>query len=230
MAAPRARGEGWVQALMLVAFASPVLVVIGAFGTQMGLWDLAVGYDLLTMKIAWGLGFVGVAAALVAAALAVRNPKRLGVFAAIALIASVGSLGVFAWQKARIAGGVAEDVSTNPEDRPGFSASVQAARGPGGPVSHVGPEACAVAQPVMAQVGPIEAGLALKAAGFIPRGVGVGRSDGDHTGFWFGVTHDAVIRIRPGRTDIRVAARDARPHGGEACRLVGEISQALQAQ
>lgn len=230
MAAPRAKGEAWVKAAAVFAFAAPVLVMVGAFGSQMGLWSLSVGYDLLTMKIAWGLAFVAVAAALAATALAVRNPKRLGVFAAIALIASVGSLGVFAWQKARIAGGVAEDVSTNPEDRPGFSASVQAARGQGGPVSHQGPEACPAAQPVMAQVGPIEAGLALKAAGFIPRGVGVGRSDGDHTGFWFGVTHDAVIRIRPGRTDIRVAARDARPHGGEACRLAGEISEALRAE
>lgn len=230
MAAPRARGEAWVKAAAVFAFASPVLVVIGAFGSQMGLWSQGFGYDLLTMKIAWGLDFVGVVAALAAVALAVRSPKRLGVFAAVALIVSAGSLGVFAWQKARIASGVAEDVSTNPEDRPGFSASVQAARGQGGPVSHVGPEACAAARPVLSQVGPIEAGLALKAAGFIPRGVGVGRSDGDHTGFWFGVTHDAVIRIRPGRTDIRVAARDNRPHGGEACRLVGKISQALQAQ
>lgn len=230
MAAPRARSEAWVKAAAVFAFAAPVLVVIGAFGSQMGLWSLAVGYDLLTMRIAWGLAFVAVAAALAATALAVRNPKRLGVFAAIALIASVGSLGVFAWQKARLGGGVAEDVSTNLEDRPGFSQAVLAVRGQGGPLAHVGPEACPGAQPVMAQVGPIEAGLALKAAGFIPRGVGVGRSDGDHTGFWFGVTHDAVIRIRPGRTDIRVAARDARPHGGEACRLATKISQALRAQ
>lgn len=230
MAAPRARGEGWVKAAAVFAFAAPVLVMVGAFGSQMGLWSLSVGYDLLTMKIAWGLAFVTVAAALAAVVLASRNPRRLGVFAAIALIVSVGSLGVFAWRKAEIANGVAEDVSTNPGDRPGFSASVLAARGQGGPVSHIGPEACPAAQPVLAQVGPIEAGLALKAAGFIPRGVGVGRSDGDHTGFWFGVTHDAVIRIRPGRTDIRVAARDNRPHGGEACRLAGKISQALRAE
>lgn len=230
MAAPRARGEAWVKAAAVFAFASPVLVMVGAFGSQMGLWSLAVGYDLLAMKIAWGLGFVGVVAGLAAVVLAARNPKRLGVFAAIALVVSVGSLGVFTWQKARLAGGVAEDVSSNPDDRPGFSASVLAMRGQGGPVSHVGPEACPAAQPVMAQVGPIEAGRALKAAGFTPRGVGVGRSDGDHAGFWFGVTHDAVVRIRPGRTDIRVAARDARPHGGEACRLAGKISQALQAE
>lgn len=230
MVARRARGEGWVKAAAVFAFAAPVLVVIGAFGSQMGLWSLSVGYDLLTMKIAWWLAFVAVVAALAAVALAVRNPKRLGVFAAIALVVSVGSLGVFAWQKARLAGGVAEDVSSNPGDRPGFSDSVRAARGGDGPADYAGPEACPGAEPVLSQVGPIEAGLALKAAGFIPRGVGVGRSDGDHTGFWFGVTHDAVIRIRPGRTDIRVAARDDRPHGGEACRLATKISQALQAE
>ncbi|MGH6979122.1 MAG: hypothetical protein ACRED4_07505, partial [Brevundimonas sp.] len=122
MAAPRAKGEAWVKAAALFAFAAPVLVMVGAFGSQMGLWSLSVGYDLLTMKIAWGLAFVTVAAALAAVVLAVRSPHRLGVFAAVALIVSVGGLGVFALQKVRIAGGMAEDVSTNPGDRPGFSA------------------------------------------------------------------------------------------------------------
>ena len=54
--------------------------------------------------------------------------------------------------------------------------------------------------------------------------------EGVHEGAWFGFAHDAVVRIRPGRTDIRVAARDrTRPDGGAACRLAGKLADALEA-
>ena len=36
------------------------------------------------------------------------------------------------------------------------------------------------------------------------------------------------VRIRPGRTDIRVAARDSRPDGGATCRLMNRIVTALE--
>jgi len=80
----------------------------------------------------------------------------------------------------------------------------------------------------MRQIAPTAAIYALEQAGFTLRGAGVGRADGSRKGFWFGVDHDAVIRIRPGRTDIRVAARDHRPHGGEACRMATAISETLR--
>ena len=59
-------------------------------------------------------------------------------------------------------------------------------------------------------------------------GFGVGRADGTRQGFWFGFTYDATIRIRPGRTDVRVAAREGRPDGEEACRLTKLIISKLQ--
>lgn len=228
MARVRPRHEGLVQGLTLVALVSPVLLLIAAFGTSLGVWDASVGYDLLALQVAWALAFVGVGAALVVTFLARGDLRRLGIYAAVALVVSVGTLGAFAWQKARLAAGTSEDVSSDPVDRPGFSAAVQAARGEGGPTSAIGPEACPAAQPVMRQVAPQRAYEALQAAGFTARGAFVARADGDRTGFWFGFTHDAVVRIRPNRTDIRVTARDGRSHGGEACRLAGEISRALQ--
>jgi hypothetical protein len=78
------------------------------------------------------------------------------------------------------------------------------------------------------QIAPTAAIYALEQAGFTLRGAGVGRADGSREGFWFGFDHDAVIRIRPGRTDIRVAARDHRAHGGEACRMATAISEAMR--
>ncbi|MCC5611598.1 DUF1499 domain-containing protein [Nostoc sp. CHAB 5834] len=228
MARARPKHEGLAQGLTLVTLAAPFLLLIAAFGTSLGLWDASVGYDRLALQVAWWLAFVGVVAALAAAVLARRDLKRLGLYVIVALVVSVGTLGAIAWQKARLAEGLPEDVSTNPDDRPGFSEAVAAARGEGGPASAIGPEACPAAQPVMRQVAPQRAYEALQAAGFTARGAFAARADGDRTGFWFGFTHDAVVRIRPGRTDIRVAARDGRSHGGEACRLAGEISRALQ--
>lgn len=228
MARVRPKNEGLVQGLTLVTLAAPFLLLIAAFGTSLGFWDASVGYDLLALQVAWALAFVGVVAAVAAAVLARGDLKRLGLYVVAGLVISVGTLGAFTLQKARLADGLPEDVSTNPEDRPGFSDAVATARGEGGPMTAIGPEDCPAAQPVMRQVAPQRAYEALQAAGFTARGAFAARADGDRTGFWFGFTHDAVVRIRPGRTDIRVAARNGRSHGSEACRLAGEISRALQ--
>ena len=72
--------------------------------------------------------------------------------------------------------------------------------------------------------------MGYKLAGFDVLGSGVGRADGVRTGFWFGFQYDAVVRIRPGRTDVRVTAREDRPDGGEACRLAQAILAEIQAR
>ncbi|MCY1311757.1 hypothetical protein D9M70_621040 [compost metagenome] len=60
------------------------------------------------------------------------------------------------------------------------------------------------------------------------RGAAPFRADGSKEGFWFGLTYDAAIRIRPGRTDVRVAQREGVPVGDEACRLARAIMTGLQ--
>ncbi|HEX8471556.1 MAG TPA: DUF1499 domain-containing protein, partial [Brevundimonas sp.] len=67
------------------------------------------------------------------------------------------------------------------------------------------------------------AGYGLQSAGFDVRGLGVGRADGGWTSFWFDRTYDGVVRIRPGRTDVRVTARDLSHDRGQACRLARKI-------
>ena len=73
-----------------------------------------------------------------------------------------------------------------------------------------------------------EAAAALEAAGFTVRGAAPFRADGAREGFWFGLTYDAAIRIRPGRTDVRVAQREGVKVGDEACRLARAITSGLQ--
>lgn len=226
--ARRTPGAGRVQALALVTVAAPLLVLVAALGTRVGAWPVEIGYDLLAMRGGWFLAFLGAAAALGALVLSFGDFRKLGAPAVLAALVAGGTLGGFLWQKARIAAGPVENVSTDLTEVPGFGdlGDERSGRGPG---PAVGAETCPGALPVMRQIAPTAAIYALEQAGFTLRGAGVARADGSREGFWFGVDHDAVIRIRPGRTDIRVAARDHRPHGGEACRMATAISETLRA-
>ena len=226
--ARRTPGAGRVQTLTALSIAAPVLVLVAALGTRVGAWPVDIGYDLLTMQAGWWLAFAGAAAAIGALLLSFGNFRRLGPLAIAALLVAGATLGGFIWQKARLSAGPVENVSTDLAEVPGFG-DLGDERGGQGPSPAVGAEACPGALPVMRQIAPTAAIYALEQAGFTLRGAGVARADGSQEGFWFGVDHDAVIRIRPGRTDIRVAARDHRPHGGEACRMATAISETLRA-
>lgn len=226
--ARRRPGGGRVQVLTALAAAAPVLVLVSALGTRLGTWPVEVGYDLLTMQLGWWLAVAGAVAALGALALSFGDFRRLGGLAVAAVLVAGATVGGFIWQKARISAGPVENVSTDLIEVPGFG-DLGDERGGQGPGPAVDAEACPGALPVMRQVAPTAAIFALEQAGFTLRGAGVARADGSQEGFWFGVDHDAVIRIRPGRTDIRVAARDHRGHGGEACRMATAISETLRA-
>jgi len=214
--------------LAALAVVAPLLVLAAALGTRIGAWPVEIGYDLLTLQAGWYLSFLGAAAALAALVLSFGNFRKLGALAVLAVFVAGTTLGGFVWQKARIAAGPVENVSTDLAEVPGFG-DLGEERSGQGPGPAVGAEACPGALPVMRQIAPTTAIYALEQAGFTLRGAGVARADGSREGFWFGVDHDAVIRIRPGRTDIRVAARDHRPHGGEACRMATAISETLRA-
>lgn len=225
--AGRRGGGGGGLGLMAVVVAGPLLIFIAALGTRTGVWSYAVGHDLLAMRIGLGLAALGglAAVAVLIATLRRRAPPWI---AAVAIAVSATTLGGYAWQANLARAGTPDDISTDLTEIPGFG-DLDARRAGSGPVASGGPEACPGAVPAMTQVAPASAVWALQEAGFSLRGrVNVGRAAGSHRGFWFGTVHDAVIRIRPGRTDVRVAARDGRRHGGEACRLATRISIALR--
>lgn len=213
--------------LLALSLAAPLLVLVAALGTRTGALSLETGYDLLTMRVGWWLAVGGAVAAVGAFILALRNFRRSGLLALAAVLVSGATLGAYVWHNARQADAPPEDISTDLTEIPGFGELNDQRRGPGPGVT-AGVEVCPGALPVMTQIAPASAAWALQQSGFAIRGAGVARAAGSREGFWFGVDHDAVIRIRPGRTDIRVAARDDRSHGGEACRLASRISEALR--
>lgn len=222
-----ARGGTGVQALAALVLAAPLLVFVAALGTRTGQWSYETGHDLLATRVGMVVAAVGVLAALALLVMAVRR-RAAWLIALAAVAVSAATVGGLAWQTSRIASGPPDDISTDTTEVPGFGA-LDARRGAGGPDRAGGVEACPGARPAMTQVAPQSAAWALQEAGFsLQGGVSVGRAAGSHQGFWFGTMHDAVVRIRPGRTDIRVAARDGRPHGGEACRLATRLSEKLR--
>jgi len=223
----RGGGEAGGLGLMAVVVAGPLLAFVAALGTRTGLWSYAVGHDLLAMRVGLGLAALGGLAA-VALLIAAFRRRASPWMAAAAIAVSAATLGVYAWQADRMRAGTPDDISTDTAEVPGFG-DLDVRRGGPGPVRTGGSEVCPGALPAMTQVAPVTAVWALQEAGFSSQGrVNVGRAAGSHRGFWFGTVHDAVIRIRPGRTDIRVAARDGRAHGGEACRLATRISTGLR--
>lgn len=226
------RPAGWIRLATLVALAAPVTVFVGAFGTLFGWWDIAVGYDLLTLTVGWALAWVGGAAALVAVVLALQDVRRLGWMAVVALLAAGPTLGLFLHHKARIAAPSAADVSTDVSDPPGLSRRQLDQRAQEGamPVGAPAPAgSCPGLEAAPTQVAVETADQALRDAGFTVGATGVFRAEGTRDGFWFGRGHDVVVRIRPGRTDVRVIAHDPRPDGGEACRLAKAVVQGLSA-
>lgn len=227
MARGRVKGQGAVRALLAFSLAAPLLVLAAALGTRSGGLSLETGYDLLTMRVGWWLAIAGALAALAAVVLALRDFRRSGLLAVATVLVGGGTLAGYIWHNGRMAAAPPEDISTDLAEIPGFGDLNDERRGRG-PRATAGVEACPGALPMMAQIAPGSAAWALQEAGFTIRGAGVARADGSRESFWFGFDHDAVIRIRPGRTDIRVAARDDRPHGGDACRMASRISEALR--
>ena len=212
--------------LTLAACLSPLLVLVAVFGTRFGLWSAGFGLEVLTLGAARILAFAGLAAALVAMLVAFKDLRRRGFYAAVSLVVAGAAVALFAVQGQRFAVPADNDVTTDPVEAPAFSRAVLAMRGGqgGGEASVACPDLVSVPR----QVAPETASAALQAAGFTVRGAAPFRADGSKEGFWFGLTYDAAIRIRPGRTDVRVAQREGVKVGDEACRLARAVTAGLQ--
>lgn len=215
--------------LTLAAFAAPILVLVAVFGTRFGLWSAEFGLGVLTLKIGRILAFSGLAAALVAVIIALKDMRRGGLYAAVSVVAGA-TVALFLVQERRFAVPADNDVTSDVAEAPAFSRAVLAMRGGQGTAGDGASVACPGLVSVPRQVAPETAAAALSAAGFTVRGAAPFRADGAQEGFWFGLTYDAAIRIRPGRTDVRVAQREGVKVGDEACRLARTVVMGLTPQ
>lgn len=213
---PRNDGENWVRAALALAVLAPLITFGAVLLTRNGIVSLEVGLDLLTVRVAQVVAWVALAFALVTLVLAAARFRRRAPVSALVAVVGAAIVGVFFMQSKAIAVAGPLDVSSDLAEPPAVP------RAPGRPV------VCEGVEPVMIQVAPEDATAALQAAGFRITESQLFRSRGVKDGFWFGMGHEAVVRIRPDRTDIRVVARYSHTDGGATCKLAAELIADLQ--
>jgi fatty-acyl-CoA synthase len=182
-----ARLRRWVLAAAVVcAVAAPLLVLLGAVGSKAGWFDIHVGFDWMSVRIAPTLAIVGAALGALAL-LAALVPPRGGVALALAAIA-LGSVvtGASAWWRASaVRSPPVHDTATDWTDPLMFSPKLMLDRGPntnpietaplvpysrftaalaGQPVAAVNAKTCPAATPIALTVPPDQAYARLTAA------------------------------------------------------------------
>ncbi|MCZ8086923.1 MAG: hypothetical protein O9257_06295 [Brevundimonas sp.] len=216
-----------------VAAAGPVLAFGLMAASQAGVMDRRVAFEVLVAT--WGvwLALIGVAAALLALVIALRGSRRAWLPASLAVVIALGSAAGFGWARHSYAEAGPLDVTTNPGDQPGYNRALLQRRSAAGGVEPAalpaGQGNCDLGGSIPTQVAPETAAAALRGAGFEVLGYSVARADGTRQDRAFGFGHDAVVRIRPGQTDVRVTARELWRDGGATCRLARKIVQGLTA-
>jgi hypothetical protein len=204
----------WVSiALMVLA---PLMVFAAVLLVGSGVVSLDFGLDVLTLRIALWTSFVALAVALGSFVLSLGQFRRLGAATLAVLLVCAGICGLFVWQARAIAVEGPSDVSTNLGDPPPIPGAT-------GPVA-----TCDGVAALPRQVALEAASYVLVEEGFAITDVQRFSVRGVKEGFWFGLDQQAVIRIRPGQTDVRVVALHKRPDGGATCRLAAALMAGLQ--
>lgn len=223
----RTSGLGPVPWLATLACLGPVAVFVAALGTRTGLWGLEVGFDLIALNLGRWMALVGLGAGALAMVLAAPAPRRRGPVAALALAIALVFAGGLYFQQQRFATAHPNDVTTSPAEPPGPSDELAEIRRSDGAGPLNASVACPGVEAIPRQLAPESASAALERAGLTVIGAAAFRAEGFREGFWFGFTHDVIVRIRPGRTDVRVIARDGRPQGDTACGLLRRVTTEL---
>ena len=215
--ARRGQGRGFAPVALAAALTPALLTLVASVLLRIGVLDWSTGFDGLVMTAGRYLGWAALAVALVGLLNALGDVRRRGVLACAAVVVAAASVGLHWRQSMAFRAGAPADVSSNPADPPGSATRVE----PAG--------TCAGVDPVSAQLTARQASDALLDAGFVITRSSVFQVEGVREGFWFGHRRLAAIRIRPGRTDIRVVAEHPTADGGGSCRLAAQLSRALQA-
>lgn len=216
MAYTRDRARSQALAALVVAFIAPVIVVLSAFAARLGLLPVDVAMDVFTMSIARLVAFAAPGAAVIALVMTRRHWRRTAKYGVAALVVSAVTLGLFQLQTRQMAVTTPLDVSTDRSEPPNLRLQTGL------------PDTCTGLLPIETQLLPEAAAWALQEQGFTITRAGLFEVAGSREAFWFGRRYDAVVRIRPGRTDLRLAAQGGRADGGAVCRQALALAGSLQ--
>lgn len=211
--------------LLLIVLAPPAVLAVSIYGTRSGVWDIQTGYGLLGLQVVPTLSWIAGVAALGIVAITIKARGLWPMALAGVLVAGM-MVGGSVYQL-RQSFPAPRDVTSNVQDPPAFVGRLAQERRAAKAVSHT-PVVCDGVAAIESQMAYQSVGWALDKAGVNVMGASPFRVDGWKDGSFYGVQHDVTVRIRPGRTDIRVAARDGLPLGDQACELARKISDAMK--
>jgi fatty-acyl-CoA synthase len=258
---PPAWASLYLDLALLVALSPAILAGGGALGVKLGLIQLPLGYTSLTLDWAPRMAFVGVATGLLGLVVAlVGGFGRLGRMALLALAVTAATFGVMFGANALSGQSPPiHDVATDWKTPLAFSDAAMAARGgsaeivdddpslPVGSAAYAGrrlaeinAETCPAARPLVSERAPGDVYEAVKAA-VMAQGMTLvtddpvdGRLEATAKSFWYGLTDDVVVRVRPdakgSRLDLRSIGRDAGPDQGRNCARIGTLITAVKGQ
>lgn len=212
--AEKARSQA--LAALIVACIAPVVVVLSAFAVRLGVIPVGLALDVFVLGVARIVAFAAPAVGLIVLFMTRSSWRRTAKYGVTALFVSGLTLGMFVQQTRQMVVASPLDVTTNPAEPPALRLQAGA------------PQTCPGLAPVETQLLPEGATWALQQQGFTITDAGLFEVRGTRQGFWFGRRYDAVVRIRPGRTDFRLAAEGQRPDGGAVCRQALALAESLQ--
>lgn len=214
------KARGRALGALAVALTAPVLVVLAVALTRTGVVPVEVGLGVLTLTVARLVAYAALAVAIVAVLLGLKNFRAGGKYAVIALVVAGATVAGFVVQGQSLAEPSPLDVTTNVGDPPPLLARMT----PQGV-----PQTCEGVVFLPTQIEPDRVTSAMQANAFTVASARLFQVEASRQAFWFGRRYDAVVRIRPGRTDLRVTAQGDRPDGGATCRLAQALMADLQA-
>lgn len=242
----------WVSAALGVS--APLVIALGAVGSDVGWFSFETGFWLITLTVAWWLAIAGVLVGLVAALTNRRVIGRAWRWLVAGLVAPAATLTALAAVQARLdAAPPIRETATDWSQPLGFSAAILQARGPGAlpveadprvpagiagrrpawapwagrRVAEINAETCPEARTVPRLVSADEAIAALEAEGVRVIGQSPWRVEGFQESGFYGRGRDVVLRIEPGATDIRVSERVGAMDFGDTCGLAARLSSRL---
>jgi fatty-acyl-CoA synthase len=243
------KSAAFVRFAALIGAAGAILPLAAILGSRFGLIDWKFGLGTMVAQWTPWLAGAGVLLGVVALIVAFRDARRLMVWALIALIPPLLTMGLLFKFKSD-AGKVPpiHDVATNWDKPLSFSRRIMEARrgspnaveadpvvpdkvGPpwgGRRIAEVNRETCPGAHPVMKHLNADQVAAAFEAAGVEVQGRAPWRVEGTYTSFWWGFRDDVVARIDPDRTDIRSISRVGMSDIGANCARVTNIVKALE--
>jgi len=210
-------GRGVGKAALAIALIAPGIAIAAAVAIRVLPGPRTLPFEMGVMTLGQIAAGIGALCALAALVHALGDLKRRGFYTLLAVLTAGAAAGLYWKQDMAVAAGLPADVSTNPSDPPPNLANVGATSA-----------ACDGLTPIPSQVASEQVSEALQNVGFSIDRAGLFGVEGSRRAYWFREAQDVAVRIRPGRTDIRVVGRDAKYDGGAACRLALRVRAAIQ--